>query len=599
MGMASRAGGDDARAWTLYCQDQAGVCSQSTGNAASRVSFGAMRFLNKYDLREPITGGPIKVYEASEFDTGLRRLVYILPWKEMPAEVSTLQVLEQFRQQGPDPPGIILDAGRTEQGNEIYLVTSFPSDPLSVQRWVNAYCAMSGHTVAQPPAPPPASPEPAAKPPVREGGTAPMPVVRPVLPPDTGASQPPATGHAPGGFTKEFLAAMDRSQRSESTLPPPPRAEPPTEAGAFTREFLSLASSAAKEDAPAKPPSTRTSGLDLGPAIPPAPGSVAEQKTGEFTRFFRGQSQEAPQPPATPFTPIVTAPAARKPGSESEPGEFTKVFGQPDLAAPPDAHEEPRPTGLDVGLKRPIEAARFEPAVERPAPLGDLGSGMDFPGAGRQGPRGLSSGGATDQPSFDLSKASPSFEPAWSGETAGKVPGPPPIATPTPRSPVESPPQGAYSFEPAWKEQEAGATRLMTPAGTRQPSPEPVARGPSEFTRIISATSVPGGGAPPMPPPASPGPTGAPSMQIPPVQLHPPVPAAPPFPLQGPPVPVVPQPAIPASMYAPPPSPAVPVPAPKPAKAPAPSYLPLLITLNVLLLAAIMLILYFALKSHH
>jgi len=187
----------------------------------------------------------------------------------------------------------------------------------------------------------------------------------------------------------------------------------------------------------------------------------------------------------------------------------------------------------------------------------------------------------------------PSFSPAWDGQPP-TTPRSVSLSTPSPRRPVESQPAPANSFEPEWREDRAGDTQLIIPAGAQQQPSAPAPRGPSEFTRIISTTSVPGGGSPP----PSPSPAPAPPIQVPSVQPHLPTVAAPPVAVHTPAAPHVPPvPNLPA-MH----TPSLPAPAPQPVAPPAPklaSYLPLIITLNVLLAAAVAIVLYFALKAHH
>jgi len=542
-----------------------------------------MRFLDKYDLQEPITAGPLKLYEALEPESGLRRLIQILEWKEAPAEVSTLQVLEQFRQAAPDPPGIILDAGRVETTNQIYLVTSFPADPLSVQRWVNSYVARSkaGAAVSTPVPPVPAARPPATPPP------SPLP--------DHAESAPPWTRHEPGAFTKEFLAVLDGSEKLASAPSTPPKPEIANEPGAFTREFMSLSSGAVQRDKePAASPTEAPEFFrDVSPGPPtsasvsPIPEPMPDKKTGEFTRFFRGYSEAPPEPPASPFSPAADVLGTRAPQPESgpdSPGEFTKMF-KADFAAPSESQVKPIAAHFDPGSGRPTQPIRFapDPLPRRPISPPDASPFRE-----------------PVPPALDSSaNATPSFSPAWNGQMS-PTPRSVSPATPFPRPPTESQPIPANSLEPAWREDKSGATRLITPPVAQQPSPAPVSAGPSEFTRIISTTSVPGGS----PPPPGPSPAAAPPMQVPSVQPHlPPVPT-PPIAMQ---VPGVPQ--APAMPQAPPvpglgamPMPSPPAPAPQPGASPASklgSYLPLIITLNVLLLVAVAIVLYFALKPHH
>jgi hypothetical protein len=127
------------------------------------------------------------------------------------------------------------------------------------------------------------------------------------------------------------------------------------------------------------------------------------------------------------------------------------------------------------------------------------------------------------------------------------------------------------------------------------PGAAPVDDGPSEFTIILSGNQL----APPPPaPPKQASGSGAgqfklPSMQAPQMPAAPQIPHAPPMPHasmphaqmpQAPPIPPMAAPKLPAA-------------APSAPKSPV-SYLPLIIVMNVVLLLAIALVLYFALKPH-
>ena len=85
-----------------------------------------MEFLSKYELRERITSGPIEVFLSQELRTGLSRLVHVLEWKENSEDLSSQEILELIRRWAPEPPGIILEAGRDPKIPYAYLVTLFP-----------------------------------------------------------------------------------------------------------------------------------------------------------------------------------------------------------------------------------------------------------------------------------------------------------------------------------------------------------------------------------------------------------------------------------------------------------------------------------------
>ena len=98
-----------------------------------------MKLLGKYQLRERITGLPVEVYLAQEFRSGLSRLVHVLDWKEDSEEATSQKILEQICRFAPQPPGIILEAGKDETTPQAYLVTTLPVDPLAIQAWVQSY----------------------------------------------------------------------------------------------------------------------------------------------------------------------------------------------------------------------------------------------------------------------------------------------------------------------------------------------------------------------------------------------------------------------------------------------------------------------------
>ena len=98
-----------------------------------------MEFLSKYELRERITSGPIEVFLSQELRTGLSRLVHVLEWTENSQDVTSPEILKLIRRWAPEPPGIILEAGRDPKISYAYLVTTLPADPLAVQAWVQSY----------------------------------------------------------------------------------------------------------------------------------------------------------------------------------------------------------------------------------------------------------------------------------------------------------------------------------------------------------------------------------------------------------------------------------------------------------------------------
>jgi hypothetical protein len=185
-------------------------------------------------------------------------------------------------------------------------------------------------------------------------------------------------------------------------------------------------------------------------------------------------------------------------------------------------------------------------------------------------------------PNVEISPPSTSNEPRWT-----TAPTPVPVqtaATPSDRPILPEQTVGS-TIRDAGPPLQNGATRVFSvPSGDLRSSPSPVQTGPSEYTRIISGgvrdlgEQAPGASGSPKPP-------GGSGFNLPPTPVFPPAPAiAAPPPLK----------LAPPTMAAPlaPPIPPLGVPQPKP-KA---SHLPLVIILNVLLLFALLLIAYFAVK---
>ena len=343
-----------------------------------------MRSIGKYDLLETIAGGAVEVFLAEEIGTRLRRLVCIVRAKDDPTPPSTRDILQAFRKLAPDPPGVILDSGKDQASRSLYLVTSFPADPLAIQTWVQAYRAFTEKRTGAAP----------SEPDVTQGWTAEAPVNPPVVRerPKPSRTPPAAPPEKPvGEFTRLFhesgpkeavqpqnprvteQVSTSRSEIDELLSSPSPRAgdKPANSPGSFTREFF-----AAQPDRPA-------------PNSPPAPHG----KTGEFTKFFRGGMGAPPEPPPPvvresfpapspgkregEFTRMFNTPSEPMPKAASEPG-FTPVF---DRGVMPQAPPSPRipepelpPRRSDFAPK--FEATNVEPRPQNPAPAVPPSAGL-------------------------------------------------------------------------------------------------------------------------------------------------------------------------------------------------------------------------------
>jgi len=334
-----------------------------------------------------------------------------------------------------------------------------------------------------------------------------------------------------------------------------PDSDAPAAPGSFTQVFSSSGVNAPSAPAPAPPV----------PVAPPA----AKQKPGEFTRMFQSRQAAGQDEPAAPSQ--ITPPA------NAEPGAFTRMFSQPN----------PAPAAQD-----PLRSLRSEPLPEPGSPF--------FSNAPRVPETPVPAQGGFTQ-----------LLRALTDEPAQK-PVEPPMASPQASAPAPTPAAGGFTqllqslATPATQPAPAPAIPAvahpasmppvappaMAAAPVIPPTAPPVAMpaqpsGVGEFTRVISGSALrdlqsPGAAAPMAPPAAAPPapqaawtPPAAPRMPAPPG--------------------AVPQFAPPA--FAMPPTPVPPLAAPAPQPSGLQKYLPLILILNVFLMLAIVLILFFAL--HH
>ncbi len=319
---------------------------------------------------------------------------------------------------------------------------------------------------------------------------------------------------------------------------------------------------------PAAPAASSASPASASSVIP-----AAEPVGGEFTKLFRS-AEESPM-----GREPDRAPPELKPAAPSASGSFTALF-QPGQIRAAGADKPLDASGVIKSAREPAApAAPAAPADPPPATPPAPGSFTDLfhssgaPGATVPPPPGGSAGpsvpmrslrvstpGSADSPPASSAPLAPPLmgaaappAPPLPPPRMGAAPPPAPLAAPVMHSPdlPAAPPLPAAG----------GANRgyvlptMIAPEPHAGPMPHPAARpGRSDFTRIVSGRAILGD-APAAPPP--------------------------PFP--------------PAAAAAPPPAPAAPSP-PSPPEAAKGSYLPLIIVLNVVLILAVGLVLYFALK---
>jgi hypothetical protein len=576
-----------------------------------------MRFLNKYEVQERITTGPISVFVAQETGSGLRRLVHILQCNEVAGDLSAQQVLQMLCRIGPEPPGVVLDAGRYENTGYAYLITTLPADPLAVQRWVQS-CKSHGEKApagGHPPLPPgeperpvvPASDAPTAAfvipfmapsvlPQTSVGSTEFTKVigqheksatpVDPLVPqtkydtpgrlqssnplPKPGSEENGirtglGTSWQMGSFTREFRALLDDRKLDSPAISTGPESH---EQGGFTGEFRFLnegpsgSNSGVHVTAVPQPSKDIFEDLNLGSPSPGGTSSFAKPpaqpdgKTGEFTKFFRATGP-------SPNENESSLPGSSVDSTGQSLGVHISEFDQNHRqeAAP----EEFYTTTPNQGGKGSITSILQTERPAEPPPVGQAqrSSATSF----------------TDQ-----------FMSPEGGENqfftaSGRSPLSAREAASDPRS-LESIPATNWNATP----EKPAATRVFTTPELEGPSAPQADATPSEYTRIISRPQPPP--EPVVPDSAKARSDGAaPGLATPPISQFP-LPQTPHIP-PVPHMPVAPSaPAIAPAAFPLPPSAAPQATPPKPV-----SYLPLIIMLNVVLVLSIALILYFALKA--
>ena len=539
-----------------------------------------MRFLGKYELLEQLTVGKVETFAAYPIGGGERLLIHVfaLPAliKSAPTNRDLLGYMEEI---SPPSLGTLLDAGRYDDGSQAYVVTKFPRDPAALGRWIEAYkaSAKSKHdTTAE---------------------VVPAELWQEGLNNETREISVPERhgGNSQGEFTRAFQSATEPKTPDKSPPTPVARPEPPVgpeslPTGEFflpqpvrspapaslTDQFMaglgegSRLGDAREQSTPAKPePFGNTAPFRVnssdpwkGPSVTPAsePPSDDNSRPGEFTMFFKGPlaPPSAPLetfPPEAPYSPAPARPSA---------GEFTRTFGAATPSAsgplPPEPLLEPVAQGdrfTDVFGKATVPLPQ-PPPLPKPAPE---------PPVSLEPTPGYVVSQNTNFPPPPLPMTAP--EPMFtSGSSLGPLPG---------------------------QSRDDNATRLFRMPVQEEPAPvmEEAPPRESEYTRIISAKPQPAA-AEKSPKPAAAG--AGPAIKIS-VPISPP-----PMPSLQPPAPHLAMP-VPTPMHLPSvPAPKVPsleIKVPAPAKGAEKkktswkSYVPLIVILNLLLLAAVGLVLYF------
>jgi len=512
-----------------------------------------MRFLDKYELLEPVSGGPVETFTARDLKTGQRLIVHLFSVPDMPLlDLNVERAVELFSRIAPAPLEPVVAGGRYEQTSHAYLITEIPAEASDLQGWITSYHANMRSTAV--PEGLPNSEDKAQLKGVNLMGDftrAFLSAATADLDIKEGAERSDGWSSRPAGpFSKEFLSGFEPAPADPGTVPKAPIVN--REAVSFTAEFLV----GRAPQAPPAPSPERVNFLSFQSATEPpgeassrhsgtTSGAVRSSPEGEFTDFFSGpfaNEKERGEPLALGH--LDGAPSPRR----QEVGEFTRIFG-PGLAP------SKNPDSILVESGR---TPAPEPLTGKLEMLGEV------------------------QPRPELGPA-PTIDPNpawnkeinWEGGPAISSATEPQAPTPTPSiDPQKVRPHTLFS-SPLVRAKGAATEVFKSPGESSQPMPSRVP-GPSEYTRVISvqpAPPVPKGGVLSVSPQASPAPLALPAV------------AAPPIPSTAP--PKVPQVQLP------------PITTPKletPASPKIVAYLPLIVVMNALLLLAVALVLYFALK---
>ena len=527
-----------------------------------------MRFLGKYELLEQLTVGSVETFVAYPIGGGERLLIHVFA---LPALIKSglknSDLVEYMEAMAPKVLGAVLDAGRYDDGTQAFVVTKFPRDPNALPIWIEAYKSASK----------------------KQDTTTVEAPVRQVWGGSTDPQSAPSSDVQAGDFTRAFPGAGPtvkgpKPELATDTFRSPvlapthdvmdggiqtgdPAAQGPLSKftarlgeGARLPRLAPSFEPAIKTDRAPAPPEPRSSspwetGTDLRSAEEPTSGAA---RSGEFTNFFKSPFA-APSP--IPESVVEQEPL-RSPQPGPAKGDFTQMFGSASPAG-----------GVTVATSEPLlkdasqsggftdmfgkVSARVSPPVTPPSE--ELPGPVEFPDRY-----------SSSQNTNPLPLAKPAAEPLF-------------------HSPVvlgsSTPVQGQVD----------GATRLFRPPVQGTPAPE-VPRAESEYTRVVSARAKPAESIEAEPPKQASGGAELPKFSV-------PVPS--PMAMPSVPHPVL---AVPA------PVPHVPWPAPPPIQVPkvavvAPAgrktakkaggwtaYVPLIVILNLLLLGAVSLVLYFVLK---
>jgi hypothetical protein len=527
-----------------------------------------MKFGDKYELLESLTTGAVETFVANDKVRGERVLVHILHGEPQKPNQPTVQwVLDAFRRVAPEPVGLVLEAGRYSGTLYAYLITKLPEDT-ALRGWVQQYKARPRDAQETTATLESAS---ESKAPTTDRTPKEIPQTRSSVTQLLREFDPPAKSAAPA----QYVPAPPIQPIPIQPIPTPPS---PTMGSVADQsrvrtapdwgEDASQTSVAPKSEPNAGRPA-EIFRADFAPRNPPseipAPPVKDGPKIGEFTSFFQGPFRGDTPSEIPTVTPRHEAP-------QKTVGDFTSVFGsaKPQSAEPPPAPgiagNEPAGsfTGWFNAESSRMSSTTTPPAVGLPRAAVDPAAGFPAPGFPAPGP----SAPNPSAPVFSTpNPPAPVFSVPVFPAPVFPAPVPVPIKDPfgplnpaanvaAPTFPNPTPLRPAASGLPS-----DGATGAFARMASEPVAPAPLAApsGPSEYTQIISVRAPnPEGDAAG----AAQGPAGAAASSAFPTPKLPPAPKAPTVSEAKPPV----------------------------------SYWPLVLTLTVVFIIAVLLVLYFVLK---
>jgi len=479
------------------------------------------------------------------------------------------------------------------------------------------------------PAPPPASPPPVPEPPAEPTAVAPDAASADKAEAGAAPDAPPApplvtpAGDQPQGgeFTRLFQLPMEPAAPSARPAAAQPSgvSQPQRESSGFTH-FFEGRQEAVKPPLPAPSapvPSTPPQSLDANQVTQAASGQAqpaVPSEPGELKRAFEtpaGAKGTAPQiPQVQPPPPVQRPPSEPRPVTPDRPPAAASG-SEPGAAAPPSqtAPREPVPPAIAIPpVPREVAGPR-PPSQPKPAPPAEPALRVAPPRAPGSPPGEFTS--LFQIPDVSESPTAPvTPRPASRAPSAGDLEefarlfrSPASAPSPSvPRASATAPPGEFTRMLDPFTVQEASAGTLAPPPAARPAPPPPSNLG--EFTRMFGGVAAPGAGTSPPTPPVAPS-VGSGATRI----FS--TPSAPPAP--GPPAAQGPTEftrmfAPPAPSAAAPPAPAAAAPAAKTARPPVKTggqtpgktraaYVVVVIVLTVLFLAAVALIVFFALRT--